>query len=138
MAPKSSAKKTTAKATPAGKPSMKKAPAKKTSASTSASAKPRQEVTAAKTVAAAATTKPQQNNDSRKTTDLPQAVKKSSAKKTVAAQISPAERMKMIAEAAYFMAAKRGFSQGNEMEDWVSAQRQVDSALNAILKQRTQ
>lgn len=43
--------------------------------------------------------------------------------------LSPAERMKMIAEAAYFLAQKRGFSGGNELSDWVAAEKQVDSLL---------
>jgi Protein of unknown function (DUF2934) len=44
-------------------------------------------------------------------------------------QISPAERMKMIAEEAYYLAEKRGFSQGNEMADWVTAEQLVDHKL---------
>lgn len=44
--------------------------------------------------------------------------------------LSPAERMKMIAEAAYYLAQKRGFSGGNELSDWVAAEKQVDSLLS--------
>ena len=43
--------------------------------------------------------------------------------------LSPAERMKMIAEAAYYLAQKRGFSGGNELSDWVAAEKQVDALL---------
>jgi hypothetical protein len=45
------------------------------------------------------------------------------------APLTPAERMKMIAEAAYYLAEKRGFSGGNELTDWVAAEKQVDSLL---------
>jgi hypothetical protein len=46
------------------------------------------------------------------------------------AVLSPAERMKMIAEAAYYLAEKRGFSGGNELTDWVAAEKQVDAILS--------
>jgi len=45
-------------------------------------------------------------------------------------QISPAERMKMIAETAYYLAEARGFSQGNDVDDWVVAEQQVNAKLN--------
>ena len=48
---------------------------------------------------------------------------------TAKATLTPAERMKMIAEAAYYLAEKRGFSGGNELTDWVAAEKQVDSLL---------
>jgi hypothetical protein len=35
----------------------------------------------------------------------------------------------MIAEAAYYRAARRGFVPGHELDDWLAAERQVDSAL---------
>ena len=40
-----------------------------------------------------------------------------------------AERTKMIADAAYFIAQKRGFSGSKEREDWLSAEKQVDELL---------
>ncbi len=46
------------------------------------------------------------------------------------AVLTPAERMKMIAEAAYYLAEKRGFSGGNELTDWVAAEKQVDAILS--------
>jgi len=42
---------------------------------------------------------------------------------------SPEERRRMIAEAAYFRAEKRGFAAGDSVEDWIVAERQVDEAL---------
>jgi hypothetical protein len=56
----------------------------------------------------------------------PAAAKVATAK---AAALTPAERMKMIAEAAYYLAEKRGFSGGNELTDWVAAEKQVDVIL---------
>ena len=35
------------------------------------------------------------------------------------------ERRRMIAEAAYFRAARRGFAPGGELEDWLAAEREV-------------
>ena len=44
--------------------------------------------------------------------------------------LSPAERMKMIAEAAYFLAQKRGFTGGDQLSDWVAAEQQVDAVVS--------
>ncbi len=58
----------------------------------------------------------------------PDAVKKPAirkAKKAVVVKPSPAEITHMIAMAAYFIAAERGFSPGSEMEDWLQAEKQV-------------
>jgi hypothetical protein len=35
----------------------------------------------------------------------------------------------MIAEAAYYLAQKRGFSGGNELADWAAAEKQVDALI---------
>ena len=42
---------------------------------------------------------------------------------------TPAERAKMVADAAYFLAQKRGFGGGKEREDWLTAEKQVDDLL---------
>lgn len=42
---------------------------------------------------------------------------------------TPAERMKMIAEAAYYLAEKRGFGHGQDLSDWVAAEKQVDTLI---------
>ena len=39
------------------------------------------------------------------------------------------ERNACKAEAAYFMAMRRGFSPGHEMEDWLTAENEVDARL---------
>ncbi len=46
-----------------------------------------------------------------------------------AAKVDPAERLRMIAEAAYYIAEKRGFSHGNHDADWAEAERQIDKLL---------
>jgi hypothetical protein len=43
--------------------------------------------------------------------------------------ISPAERERMIAEAAYFRAQKRDFIDGDPLADWLEAEREIDEML---------
>jgi len=43
--------------------------------------------------------------------------------------ISPEERWKMIAIAAYHNAEKRGFEPGGELEDWVEAEQEIDNLI---------
>jgi hypothetical protein len=50
-------------------------------------------------------------------------------KATKATQVSAEERWRMIAEAAYFRAEKRGFSGGDPADDWVQAEKQIDALL---------
>jgi hypothetical protein len=40
------------------------------------------------------------------------------------------QRRQMIADAAYRRAEQRGFSRGNEVQDWLAAEREVDFALS--------
>jgi len=39
------------------------------------------------------------------------------------------DRYRMIAEAAYFRAERRGFAPGNELYDWLAAEIEVDDIL---------
>lgn len=39
------------------------------------------------------------------------------------------DRLRMIAEAAYFRAEQRGFAPGRELEDWLAAEIEVDALL---------
>ncbi len=39
------------------------------------------------------------------------------------------ERQRMISEAAYYLAEQRGFSTGDEMEDWLQAESQINASL---------
>jgi hypothetical protein len=46
-----------------------------------------------------------------------------------AAYIEPEARDAMIAEAAYFRSAHRGFEPGHEVDDWLAAESDIDAAL---------
>lgn len=39
------------------------------------------------------------------------------------------ERFRMIAEAAYFRAAQRGFKAGSDLDDWIAAEAEIDRML---------
>jgi hypothetical protein len=41
-------------------------------------------------------------------------------------KISPEERQRMIEEAAYLRAEQRGFCGGNEMQDWLDAESEIN------------
>lgn len=43
--------------------------------------------------------------------------------------VDPERRSALIAEAAYFRAEKRGFASGQETEDWLAAEAEVDATL---------
>lgn len=43
---------------------------------------------------------------------------------------TPEEIAKWIAVAAYYKAKERGFTPGNEVEDWITAEREIASKLN--------
>ncbi len=45
------------------------------------------------------------------------------------AGISDGERRRLIAEAAYFIAQRRDFDGGLELEDWLAAEAEVDAML---------
>ena len=40
-------------------------------------------------------------------------------------------RERLVREAAYFRAERRGFSPGRELDDWIAAEREVDQVLVA-------
>jgi hypothetical protein len=44
--------------------------------------------------------------------------------------IDPEDRRQLVAAEAYFLAERRGFAAGNEVEDWVAAEVAVDSRLH--------
>jgi hypothetical protein len=46
-----------------------------------------------------------------------------------ASSVEPGQRHLMIAEAAYFRAERRNFSPGQELDDWLSAEREIDRGL---------
>jgi len=48
-------------------------------------------------------------------------------------QVPPEIRHAMIAEAAYYLAEKRGFTPGDEMADWVRAEAEIESMLEKFM-----
>jgi hypothetical protein len=46
-------------------------------------------------------------------------------------QITAADRHRLIAEAAYLRAERRGFAPGGEVADWLAAEAEVDAMLAA-------
>lgn len=68
-------------------------------------------------------------------------VKKPAAKKTSAkapakgngqTAITPEQRYRMICDAAYYRAERRGFVGGNPYEDWVAAEAEIDALLHTM------
>lgn len=59
----------------------------------------------------------------------PAALKKADVLPLAAAPVSAEERQRMIEEAAYYRAEKRGFAPGYEAEDWAAAEREIDARL---------
>jgi hypothetical protein len=59
-------------------------------------------------------------------------MKKTVIRSTVASAIDPDVRRKLVAAEAYFLAERRGFTAGNELEDWVAAEAMVDSKLRQL------
>jgi Protein of unknown function (DUF2934) len=51
---------------------------------------------------------------------------------TVPRKVSMGQRRQMIAEAAYFLAEKRGFDRGDPAEDWYAAERAVHARLREL------
>lgn len=50
---------------------------------------------------------------------------------TTAITVSENARRAMIAQSAYLRAERRGFTPGNEVEDWLAAEAEVDGLLRA-------
>ena len=77
-------------------------------------------------------------NSTRKTSGAKPAGGKSAAPKTTRAKAAPPapgvsptpeERWKMISDAAYYIAEKRGFVGGDPAQDWCEAERQIEERL---------
>lgn len=45
--------------------------------------------------------------------------------------ISPEERQRLIAEAAYYIAERRGFAAGCELDDWLQAEAEIERRASA-------
>jgi hypothetical protein len=50
----------------------------------------------------------------------------------IEASVDPAVRRQLVAAEAYFLAERRGFEAGGELEDWVAAEALVDSRLRPM------
>lgn len=46
-----------------------------------------------------------------------------------AVQLSAEKRLRQVAEAAYFIAERRGFAPGHDVEDWLEAESEIDRLL---------
>jgi len=58
-------------------------------------------------------------------------VKKEAAPKAPTVTVSPDHRRHMIATAAYFIAQRRGFSGGYEVQDWIAAEIEIEKQLKS-------
>lgn len=45
--------------------------------------------------------------------------------------VPPEDRLRFIAEAAYFKAEQRGFAGGGELGDWIEAEAEIEALLNS-------
>jgi len=48
-----------------------------------------------------------------------------------AVAVAPTARVEMNAVAAYYLAEQRGFSPGQELEDWLRAEKEIESRLQS-------
>ncbi len=60
----------------------------------------------------------------------PKGVPEGKTREANAGVVSSEERHQMIAVAAYYLAERRGFCPGYEIEDWLAAQEEVDQRLS--------
>jgi hypothetical protein len=60
--------------------------------------------------------------------DLPRSATKRKPPAAKAA-VLPEARYRMVAQAAYFIAERRGFAGGDPVQDWLLAERQVEALL---------
>ncbi|HTW75271.1 MAG TPA: DUF2934 domain-containing protein [Steroidobacteraceae bacterium] len=59
----------------------------------------------------------------------PQATRPTHATPIAPLFYDPEHRRQIIAQAAYFRSQRRGFTPGHELEDWLAAEAEVDTAL---------
>lgn len=60
--------------------------------------------------------------------------KRSAESPTAGAKVMPEPRQQLIAQAAYFIAERRGFAPGNELEDWLRAEAEIEACMKAALQ----
>jgi hypothetical protein len=52
-------------------------------------------------------------------------------------EVTPEERHEMVAVAAYYLAEKRGFPGGGALDDWITAERQIDAMIERMRRNGT-
>lgn len=57
--------------------------------------------------------------------------KHGAAPQAAGAKLAPEQRQQLVAQAAYFIAERRGFAPGNELEDWLQAEAEIEALLKA-------
>lgn len=79
------------------------------------------------------TTRHSKKTVSRKRKELPVAQTKPKAPFSGNSEIrlSEDERRRMVAEAAYYRAQQRGFATGGEVDDWLTAEREINQRFEA-------
>ena len=60
--------------------------------------------------------------------------KRSVESQTASAKIAPEQRRELIAQAAYFIAERRGFAPGSDLEDWLQAEAEIEARMKAALR----
>ena len=119
------------KATPATKKSI--VVAKATAEKKPSAKKPRTAKTSSKSAAAKPLTiKPIAGTPVAKTKTKPKPLSESATKGNGASPITPEQRYRMICDAAYFRAERRGFIGGNSAEDWTAAEAEIDGLLLSL------
>lgn len=91
---------------------------------------------AAKTVKKAATAKaPAVRKPAAKKPAAEKAAKPVAAKQVAAPELAPEKRRYYVEVSAYYLAERRGFHGGSQLEDWVRAEAEIDRLLQeGILK----
>lgn len=64
-------------------------------------------------------------------TTKPRSTKAAATKPAATRSVTPEQRYRMVAEAAYHHAEKRGFVGGDPLNDWLLAEIEVDKLLNS-------
>ena len=85
--------------------------------------------TATKKVATKKTTADKAAKTAKTAKTAPRKTRAKSKTGAVKPVITSEERTRMIAEAAYYLAEKRGFAPGHEESDWLLASQQVDQMI---------
>lgn len=82
-----------------------------------------------KTASAASKPKAKATKTTKTASKTTKRTRSKSAAKDVKPVITSEERHRMISEAAYYLAEKRGFVPGHEESDWLQASKEVDSMI---------